>query len=110
MTETIERAAFAAFKSDFIGHRGETAEGEWKRFAGTGYHKRWLIITRAALAETFDTTGDEMWEAVQTAAEKALREDVDDPGLAITRAVFDAMSKIAASSPQGDDVARRNPK
>lgn len=47
--DVIARAAFAAFKSDYIQHGERTAEKDWARFKGTGYHRRWLLITRAML-------------------------------------------------------------
>lgn len=39
-------------------------------------------------ASDFDTTNDTLFEGMQIAVEAALREDVDDPSLAVTRAVF----------------------
>lgn len=39
-------------------------------------------------APNFDTTNDNLFEGMQIAVEAALREDVDDPSLAVTRAVF----------------------
>lgn len=47
-----------------------------------------LKMIEDVLALAFDTTNDTLFEGMQIAVEAALREDVDDPSLAVTRAVF----------------------
>ena len=47
-----------------------------------------LKMIEDVLALAFDTTNDTLFEGMQIAVEAALREDVDDPPLAVTRAVF----------------------
>ncbi len=41
-----------------------------------------------SLRSVFDTTNDALFEGMQLAVEAGLREDVGDPSLAVTRAVF----------------------
>ena len=59
----------------------------------------------AARRMAFDTTNDALFEGMQIAVEAALREDVDDPSLAITRAVFGFLNSDAARFAKypGDD-------
>lgn len=103
----IDRAARAWLKVEYYDPEPEMyddIEGFWDG------HKEWWTMAgmwdardnaRAAIAAAFDTTDDELFEGMQTAVEAAIKEDVGDTGLAVTRAVFgfiQAQSKASKHS------------
>ena len=60
-------------------------------------------------ASDFDTTNDTLFEGMQIAVEAALREDVDDPALAVMRAVF-AFLQAHFDAHEASAHARQNDK
>ncbi len=90
MTGMIDRAARAMAKHQFeMRGRDETQwdddefEFYWDEL-GAAYKS----MARVALPAAFDTTDDDLFEGMETVVAAALREDVDTPGLAVSRAVF----------------------
>lgn len=73
------------------------SEGRNKGYGTTHADKEDLICLRDWLCvhfPLFETTNDNLFEGMQMAVEAAMREDVDDQPLAVTRAVFAFMREI----------------
>lgn len=91
----VERAAKAIARAEHdalqVGGVGDGLEGFDPEAASDCY----MDHARAALLAALDVECDDVFEAVEIAAANALREDVDDPPLAIARAVFHALRSLA---------------